>query len=55
MMERCTGFLLIIKSLSDVQLHNKFINSNCSDNSYSSSRSLSKDKSNLKMVREFGQ
>ena len=55
MMERCTGFLLIINSLLDVQLHNKFINSNCSDNSYNSNRSLSRDKSNLKMFRGLGQ
>ena len=55
MMERCTGFLLIINSLLGVQLHNKFINSNCSDISYNSSRSLSRDKLSLKMFREFGQ
>ena len=54
-MERCTEFLLIINSLLDVQLHNKSTNSNCSDNSYSSSRSLSRDKSNLKMLRGLGQ
>ena len=55
MMERCTEFLLIINNLLDVQLHNKSTNSNCSDNSYNSSRSLSRGKSNLKMFREFGQ
>ena len=55
MMERCTGFLLIINSLLDAQLHNKSSNSNCSDNSCNSSRNLSKGKSSLRMFRGLGQ